>query len=44
MEDPDDGAFFSLGVLFGREAVQEAIEMMRDTTPFKVVTAVSICF
>ena len=45
MDDPDH-VFSSLGDLFSREAVQEAKERIRDTTPFKVVTItiISICF
>ena len=44
MEDLDDGAFSSLGDLFGGEVVQGARDLMKDATPFKVVVAISVCF
>ena len=41
LEVHDEGAFTSLGDLFGRDAMKEARDPIKDATPFKVTIAIS---
>ena len=42
LEVPNKGAFSSLEEVYGGEVVKEARELLKDTTPFKMATIVSV--